>query len=359
MRGTSPHTRGSPGIPRRVQTGEGNIPAYAGITRGLPPTSRPRREHPRIRGDHLFLLTSTISYLGTSPHTRGSPKAVFIGGSRYGNIPAYAGITAWTRWETSSTREHPRIRGDHGRSTTGHATYEGTSPHTRGSRRFLFFLRFPAGNIPAYAGITGPGRIRIPGRWEHPRIRGDHQTIVDCCDTTLGTSPHTRGSLEASPFGANVVGNIPAYAGITSSSRPSRRFAWEHPRIRGDHNTNGDGKPGDPGTSPHTRGSPRDYADKNGFKGNIPAYAGITHSARSAKPPYWEHPRIRGDHDGSGSVTASAWGTSPHTRGSRRLGQRHGFRVGNIPAYAGITCSRGSPRASRREHPRIRGDHCQ
>ena len=154
------------------------------------------------------------------------------------------------------------------------------------------------GIIPAYAGNT-PQPFK--------------RTL--CCG---GSSPHTRGTPSGG-FGAwNTCGIIPAYAGNT---RVDMQVVVEVE-----------------GSSPHTRGTPGDEFDCHIY--------------------LRDHPRIRGEHDlrrhgggrGHGIIpayagnTRHAWhlwrtaeGSSPHTRGTRPT-----------------TCAKT---ASRRDHPRIRGEH--
>ncbi len=132
---------------------------------------------------------------------------------------------------------------------------------------------------------------------------------------------------------------IPAYAGSTIEAAYERGAAE--------------------GSSPHTRGAP------------IAAFV--------TDPPFWDHPRIRGEHRRHISWESQLMGIIPAYAGSTlpmvaRQRPRHGI----IPAYAGSTSisrlsiftglgssphTRGAPdRLSRfsflpRDHPRIRGEH--
>ena len=133
----------------------------------------------------------------------------------------------------------------------------GSSPHTRGTRACGFFRR--------------------GSRKDHPRIRGEHH------------APH--------PGGARLPGIIPAYAGNTMISSQS----WVPV----------------PGSSPHTRGTPR-------------AASRRCSAAR-------DHPRIRGEH--------------------HDLLPELGARAGIIPAYAGNTADPVQAGEGGRDHPRIRGEH--
>ena len=91
------------------------------------------------------------------------------------------------------------------------------------------------------------------------------------------------------------------------------------------------------GSSPHTRGA----LDVEGlaalFNGIIPAYAGSTASTSSGAASRKDHPRIRGEHRGMCPTSLSRRGSSPHTRGARDRFVDVGFEFGIIPAYAGST----------------------
>ena len=73
------------------------------------------------------------------------------------------------------------------------------------------------GIIPAYAGST---KFRSPyynAAQDHPRIRGEHESQVYPVGVNVGSSPHTRGAR--SPDYRRPVDRriIPAYAGSTTS----------------------------------------------------------------------------------------------------------------------------------------------
>ena len=189
----SPHTRGARGQalrrlgPRRI------IPAYAGST-GPPPAETQRRlHHPRIRGEHDVFADQVAQTKGSSPHTRGALRA----------CQGVAGRVA----------DHPRIRGEH--PQIGGATLDRwqSSPHTRGApgRRLALVLR--VGIIPAYAGSTPSGTTRRGTSRDHPRIRGEH--FPKSLDETAksGSSPHTRGARSARASGWGSVADHPRIRG--------------------------------------------------------------------------------------------------------------------------------------------------
>ena len=73
--GSSPHTRGALSTFPPLAGEPGIIPAYAGSTLYSHFGSKGIWDHPRIRGEHVILLTLPWRRRGSSPHTRGAPRA--------------------------------------------------------------------------------------------------------------------------------------------------------------------------------------------------------------------------------------------------------------------------------------------
>ena len=325
--GSSPHTRGArsarpsccsrtwdhprirgehPHRPEDVEAAPRIIPAYAGSTTD---STNPRSK-----------------LAGSSPHTRGAPKA---------GVAAFAAVG-----------DHPRIRGEHVKAARSTVFMSGSSPHTRGAQ-----VRRPR---------------HTPCSWDHPRIRGEHLSSAHLPDVRDGI--------------------IPAYAGSTSTAAAGLPGGRDHPRIRGEHaGVSVQGGDGD-GIIPAYAGSTywritQPYAPSE----SSPHTRGARTPACTAAAATRDHPRIRGEHHVvhvvdavvhgiipayAGSTFAimktsqGTWGSSPHTRGAHRLSscsstragdhprirgehQRHRGAVGEgrgiIPAYAGSTSVTGEP----------------
>ena len=174
----------------------------------------------------------------------------------------------------------------------------GSSPHTRGTRTWTW---------PK----TGASR-------DHPRIRGEH--------------------LNAGCVSLDSLGIIPAYAGNTYVDvAENGRFA---------------------GSSPHTRGTPRQQQAELAALGIIPAYAGNTDHPYGHQGSSWDHPRIRGEHEfrdvgcghAAGIIPAYAGNTAPPSR-------RRGRRRGSSPHTRGTPHCACRSNSGARDHPRIRGEH--
>ena len=194
-----------------------------------------------------------------------------------------------------------------------------------------------SGIIPAYAGSTARPVYRAPGDEDHPRIRGEHDTVDVERAVGPGSSPHTRGARGPGIPSHEWCRIIPAYAGSTSPGTVSAAPETDHPRIRGEHAERHRPKGNFTGSSPHTRGARRLRPVRDRRPGIIPAYAGSTQCYEFASSVGEDHPRIRGEHNVRGGRRFSCAGSSPHTRGARPLRRPV---VGHVA-----------------DHPRIRGEH--
>ena len=213
----------------------------------------------------------------------------------------------------------------------------GSSPHTRGARPAARNRRIHPGIIPAYAGSTAFASSHFALSTDHPRIRGEHGVSAYNFTRQAGSSPHTRGARVFDEDRGQVEGIIPAYAGSTSLVMRSCCLGRDHPRIRGEHLRGFLEVPGYGGSSPHTRGAPHAEPRRRILGGIIPAYAGSTVPCSSRSRSRRDHPRIRGEHRGVGANR-----------------QPRGWI---IPAYAGSTSRRDRHGRLPSDHPRIRGEH--
>ena len=213
-------------------------------------------DHPRIRGEHFQIEDIIWPITGSSPHTRGARVEHRAGLRRRRIIPAYAGSTLRSDVAVISLADHPRIRGEHPENPRYRDDVDGSSPHTRGARR------------------RRARRRAAPT--DHPRIRGEHRMLSPGGVFSAGSSPHTRGAPSISLPPGSPGRIIPAYAGSTGRRRRPARKRPDHPRIRGEHPRKAIVCPSKEGSSPHTRGA-LDAVDARGVHAwIIPAYAGST-----------------------------------------------------------------------------------
>ena len=191
--------------------------------------------------------------------------------------------------------------------------------------------------IPAHAGKTTPRHPRHPRREAHPRSRGENLENAGTLATYEGSSPLTRGKRHAAVSINLHLGLIPAHAGKTVE--PGRRV-WQlgaHPRSRGENEVAGSSPVGGAGSSPLTRGKLGQRLRPLGGVRLIPAHAGKTVRRLTACLRRRAHPRSRGENSSAWTRRGIPWGSSPLTRGKRWQASPTGRSTGLIPAHAGKT----------------------
>ena len=293
------------------------IPACAGNTRDGVRCGMGSAVHPRMRGEHCSSSCYSCKLCGSSPHARGTRSFPAQSASHARFIPACAGNTStrglqarrasgssphargtrdvtrgtelWWRFipacagNTSAEvlpdlrgSVHPRMRGEHLRTSMSARADTGSSPHARGTRlraRPSFALRR---FIPACAGNT-PRNQRVAFRNAvHPRMRGEHRRTGPAAGAVVGSSPHARGTPNGS---APVNGRCPV-----------------HPRMRGEHSRMMSARVSSSGSSPHARGTPRTRRRARRGRRFIPACAGNTSRCMRSSFRSAVHPRMRGEH---------------------------------------------------------------
>ena len=214
----------------------------------------------------------------------------------------------------------------------------GSSPHVRGA---LSQLQCPCrwlGIIPACAGSTRTLRGFRTGRWDHPRMCGEHYVHRPQLDWDVGSSPHVRGAQNLLPIMQDLDGIIPACAGSTTGVAASAKVTRDHPRMCGEHGRLATMPCRSPGSSPHVRGAQRLERQSCSLSGIIPACAGSTSWETLRRSSIRDHPRMCGEHSVKHNAKGNDQGSSPHVRGARRRQQDHPGSQGIIPACAGSTC---------------------
>ena len=295
--GSSPHTRGTQPLLRGGRPCARVIPVYAGNAQA----------------------TTTGPYLpdGSSPHARGTHRGGDDPIRPVRFIPAYAGNAASRCSMRARISVHPRMRGERSKKPRTFWRHFGSSPHTRGTRTQHRPADAGRRFIPAYAGNARAGHQPMRGLTVHPRIRGERQPLSRQYSSAAGSSPHTRGTQHAAARSASHVRFIPAYAGNAVLHVPRHPCTAVHPRIRGERTMGNPAPALSIGSSPHTRGT-LDRATVPRAAGRfIPAYAGNALITAAYPRETSVHPRIRGERSSFLHARMSGFGSSPHTRGTR------------------------------------------
>ena len=213
----------------------GIIPACAGSTVPAGRISPSCRDHPRMCGEHCCTCALMPAIVGSSPHVRGAPITKATVPMMNGIIPACAGSTAPHGRTARPKRDHPRMCGEHSFNIHQFAGEQGSSPHVRGALLQRQRHRIRAGIIPACAGSTWSMAIGTAWDGDHPRMCGEHRISVNTVSSSAGSSPHVRGALRETRQKLQYSGIIPACAGSTFDMIEILRQIGDHPRMCGEH----------------------------------------------------------------------------------------------------------------------------
>ena len=176
---------------------------------------------------------------------------------------------------------------------------EGSSPLSRGIPVNTAPRSSAAGIIPALAGNTHPPDGSVWRLLDHPRSRGEYALDSRLTRETNGSSPLSRGIPRNSTSPSTCSGIIPALAGNTAT--PSRRAGTcpDHPRSRGEYSFANPMGLYENGSSPLSRGIPGLPTRNGPCTRIIPALAGNTSFQWELTLGRWDHPRSRGEYSRS------------------------------------------------------------
>ena len=355
--GSSPHLRGTRQrkTPHRRKTRF--IPAPAGNTAQSRLTFPILTVHPRTCGEHLQASGFTTSWNGSSPHLRGthSRSDLFHDVPRF--IPAPAGNTGSVCSEANPCSVHPRTCGEHSNTNLFIRNSAGSSPHLRGTPDDLHHQVVSSRFIPAPAGNTCPRPSGAAPRPVHPRTCGEHSMPAAVREFLIGSSPHLRGTLLVHPDDRLEPRFIPAPAGNTTWRFSGEARPSVHPRTCGEHMNKTMPVSSAPGSSPHLRGTHSPGDAHRGRSRFIPAPAGNTFSSTGRDRPRTVHPRTCGEHTPAPISPPAHVGSSPHLRGTRRCCHYQRPRSRFIPAPAGNTVVSTATFDGGSVHPRTCGEH--
>ena len=216
MMGSPPPTRGTQSETTCSKIEQGITPAYAGNTYTLLLCCPSTRDHPRLRGEHLFRSVHLPFQPGSPPPTRGTQELFTSNAIDFGITPAYAGNTSFFISFSFTKWDHPRLRGEHLLSPFRAVKRRGSPPPTRGTLSFANVDKILIRITPAYAGNTFIGIIYQVVYWDHPRLRGEHVCSIVKVVGVGGSPPPTRGTHNKFFVSFAISGITPAYAGNTS-----------------------------------------------------------------------------------------------------------------------------------------------
>ena len=172
-----------------------------------------------------------------------------------------------------------------------------------------------------------------------------------------GSSPLSRGIPQCAPHSHHQPGIIPALAGNTTISPTPFPHSSDHPRSRGEYIFFHNLAFDGDGSSPLSRGIPYGLVLARYTARIIPALAGNTPVMARGAPLDKDHPRSRGEYASARAQNPTPRGSSPLSRGIQHPLRGLDKQPGIIPALAGNTRAPGHNDGLPWDHPRSRGEY--
>ena len=237
------------------------------------------------------------------------------------------------------------------------------------------------GIIPAYAGSTSTLRIadfrslgssprmrgapphpsrRTRKSRDHPRVCGEHRVLVLRKRPRRGIIPAYAGSTSTSrPSMSLVTGSSPRMRGALASVPASNPCHWDHPRVCGEHARLPGGPHGVEGIIPAYAGSTQSLCESSTvIVGSSPRMRGAPRPGVKLWTRNWDHPRVCGEHKPKLSCPLLKLGIIPAYAGStRKLARSEYMRGGSSPRMRGAPSPTPVVLDPTRDHPRVCGEH--
>ena len=188
----------------------------------------------------------------------------------------------------------------------------------RGKRVVNFYKKKVARITPAHAGKTSYRSSRIRVFRDHPRACGENYCLALGKSFALGSPPRMRGKRPAVKHHCFSHGITPAHAGKTWPCWDFPEYRQDHPRACGENNYNLNLCYCLIGSPPRMRGKLGKNANVSPRNRITPAHAGKTCSSGTGRVQREDHPRACGENQGVRNLRAAQGGSPPRMRGKPR-----------------------------------------
>ncbi len=170
-------------------------PACAGRSAPSSITATGLKDHPRVCGEKDERRPRTRQAVGSPPRVRGEVNTTMAFLLEFGITPACAGRSSPERTARRPRKDHPRVRGEKRRAHLGHRGRLGSPPRARGEV-VLVLVKPPLNRItPACAGRSALALDNHKGDADHPRVRGEKRQALPSRHRQAGSPPRARGEV--------------------------------------------------------------------------------------------------------------------------------------------------------------------
>ena len=172
----------------------------------------------------------------------------------------------------------------------------------------------------------------------------------------MGSSPRVRGAARRRQPRWRCGGIIPARAGSSSRTRRTPSSGRDHPRACGEQSMAVVQAAVDDGSSPRVRGAADRPPRQRVPHRIIPARAGSSLCRYSPRRCIWDHPRACGEQSRVQPWTDDGRGSSPRVRGAAEYEYYISDCSRIIPARAGSSMPHSVTLRGMKDHPRACGE---
>jgi len=151
---------------------------------------------------------------------------------------------------------------------------------------------------------------------DHPRLRGEHICTHITSVTCQGSPPPARGAFCFAGANQALERITPACAGSMVQAPIFKPTLWDHPRLRGEHHSRRQDRDSHLGSPPPARGAFSLFGLIRYSVRITPACAGSILRMPRALLPLRDHPRLRGEHCDSDAAIPAFMGSPPPARGA-------------------------------------------
>ena len=228
---------------------------------------------PRGREKHAGRFKKLVGW-GSPPHGRGKVQACPEDSPASGITPAWAGKRQPRRPSSRDRRDHPRMGGEKPPTDSAPPPGAGSPPHGRGKAAGAPVGRLAVGITPAWAGKRSTPPHGGWCRHNHPRMGGEKMPFALVTAPESGSPPHGRGKVNTVTNSVPSVRITPAWAGKSVCQCFGAVVLQDHPRMGGEKPADSRPKTIRQGSPPHGRGKVCFICDIFNRFGITPAWAG-------------------------------------------------------------------------------------
>ena len=151
-------------------------------------------DHPRVCGEHTLQGVVANESTGSPPRVRGACLFARIPTAVARITPACAGSMLRAARGLPDPEDHPRVCGEHRPKNLDDSAGKGSPPRVRGACSSSSSASAFTGITPACAGSIELHLSTASTTKDHPRVCGEHERVRQTSFSGVGSPPRVRGA---------------------------------------------------------------------------------------------------------------------------------------------------------------------